>query len=116
MTTDNQQSPVYVVQFGEKSSIEDTEWVLKKLTQSKEDGGAGLTVTSSPPSSGKVMNYAGHSQDLNKTITRVHFGEPVQFNLFVELNGFAKMYPKFQVVLALNSSSNRLLLVLYFST
>jgi len=71
MTTDNQQSPVYVVQFGEKSSIEDTEWVLKKLTQSKEDGGAGLTVTSSPPSSGKDLTvFVSLSDDRIQSVGR----------------------------------------------
>jgi len=50
-----QQSPVYVLQFGSKLTFEDTEWVLKKLTQKKVEGGAELTISCAPPSADQVF-------------------------------------------------------------
>jgi len=50
MADGQQYSPVYVLHFGTKLSVEDIEWVLKKLTQKKDEGGAEVTIACAPPS------------------------------------------------------------------
>ena len=55
MADGQQYSPVYVLHFGTKLSVEDIEWVLKKLTQKKDEGGAEVTIACAPPSIDQVL-------------------------------------------------------------